>query len=306
MGDVQMTSADVASAVTFKIDKNVLKNLRNDLVFANDAWTEQGEFDPGHDTVMFLSFEDLSPSTTPMTEGTRSDKRALTMGTVTLDTDQYGGLLSVTDVAKYKSPVDLIPIGSEKLTRESRVLIDQVHRDVIALGGTPYFANSRTSRGDLIAGDIPAVEELTSLKWLMFEGNIPIPADGYYRLLASPEVSATLALDPDFQEAVKYRDNMPLLKNEIGTIAGFRVMSVQNAPTVGTSPIVHLSIAFGDIKGWASGELSSFQSFYIPPGGDHGDPQSQEALLSWKIMFGVAVLDNARYYRYESVPAALS
>lgn len=304
MSDATLLSADIADSVTFMVNKNVLKNLRNELHYANEAYAEQGEFSPGHDTVRFLSFDDLSSSTTPMSEGVRPDKRKLVMGAVDLATDQHGGLLSIGDVAQSITPIDLVPVGTERLTRESREVIDKVTRDVIALGGTPSYANGVAGRASVAAN--AAVADLRKLKWKMFNANIPLPADGYYRLMVSPGVSHDLATDSNFIDAVKYTDRMPLLLNEVGSIAGFRIISVQNAPTVSNGSTVHLSIAFGDIKGWASGDIQTLRSYFVAPGGDHTDPLAQETLLGWKCMFGVAVLDNGRYFRYESLATDVS
>jgi predicted ThiF/HesA family dinucleotide-utilizing enzyme len=105
---------------------------------------------------------------------------------------------------------------------------------------------------------------------------------------------------------VKYTDRMPLLKNEIGSIAGFRVIPVVNAATASSTTTVHISIATGGIKGWGAGELQSLQTFHVAPGGDHTDPLAQEELLGWKVMFGVAVLKNTYYFRFESAASDLT
>ena len=300
-------SSAVAAAVTFKTQKKVLQNLRNELVYANPDWAEHGEFDEGTDTLLFTDFPDLSPNTTPLSEGTAPTTVALTMGTVTVDTDQYGDVVGITDVAKIKSPIDLVGIAAERLTRESKEVIDTISRDTIVLGGTAYYAGTGNSaRADLAATDIAAVADLRRMAWQMFKSDIPRAADGYYRLLASPDVCNDLASDDDFIEAVKYTDRMPLLKGEVGEIAGFRVMSVQNAPTASSTTTVHLSIAFGDIKGWGAGELQSLSTYHVAPGGDHSDPLAQEELIGWKIMFGVAVLNNDYYFRFESAASDLT
>jgi N4-gp56 family major capsid protein len=300
-------SAAIAAAVTFKVQAKVLENLRAELVFANAEWSESGDFDPGTDTLMFTSFADLSASTTPLTEGTAPAKRALVMGTVTLQTDQYGDLLSITDVAKVKSAQQIVSIGSERLTRSSKELLDTISRDVIAAGGTPYYAGAaNAARADLASTDIATVDSLRRMAWQMFKSKIPRAADGYFRLLVSPDVAADISADDDFIDAVKYTDRMPLLKNEIGAIAGFRVMSVVDAPTFSSTTTVHASIAFGAIKGWGAGELQSLETAHIAPGGDHTDPLGQEELLGYKVMFGVAVLSNAYYFRFESAASDLT
>lgn len=269
---------------------------------------EQGEFDAGHDTLLFTNVPDLSLSTTPLTEGVAPTPRALTMGTVTVDTEQYGGSLSITDVAKSKSPIQIVDIGSERLTRESKEVIDQVTRDVIASGGTAVYANAtagaNTARADLASTDLITVADLKRLAWRMFKNSIPRHADGFYHLAVSPEVAFDLGNDSAFVEAYKYVDNTPLLRNEIGKIAGFRVQEVVNAPTFASSTTVHASIATGAIKGWGAGEIQTLQTFHEAPGG-HDDLLQQEELLGWKVMFGVAVLSNSYYMRYESAASTL-
>jgi len=314
MADALTLSSALANAITFKVQRQVLQNLRDELVWADPAFSESGEFDTGTDTLLFTDVPDIAGVVATAlhggnggSEGLRPFKRALTMGTVTVDTDQYTGLLSITDVAKVKSPIEIVSIGSERLTRESKEVLDLVSRDEIAAGGTPYYAGTgNVARADLASTDIVTVASLNRMAWRMFQTKIPRAADGYYRLFASPEVSADIMSDADFIDAVKYTDRMPLLKNEIGAIAGFRVMSVVNAPTFASTTTVHASIATGAIKGWGSGELQSLQTFHVAPGGDHTDPLGQEELLGWKVMFGVGVLKNAYYFRYESAASDLT
>jgi N4-gp56 family major capsid protein len=297
----------IANAVTFKVQAKVLENLRDELIWANPAFAEQGDFSPGFDTLMFTAFADLTPPSTPLTEGSAPTPDALAMTTVTLDTDQYGQTVNITDVAKVKSPQQLVSIASERLTRSAKNLLDNTSRDVVAAGGTPYFAGTaNAARADLAATDIAAVAELKRMKWQMFKSKIPLPADGYYRLIADPDVSSDLTSDDDFIEANKYGNAMQLFKNEVGSIGGFRVISNVNGATASSTTTVHLSIAMGDIKGWGAGELQSLSVYHVAAGGDHSDPLAQSELLGFKVNFGIAVLNNGYYFRYESAASDLT
>lgn len=305
MADVQTTASVLAAAITFKVQRDVLKNLRAELVYANEDFSQEGEFDEQSDTLMWVDVPDLAINTTPLTEGSRPDKRALSLGTVSCSTTQYGDLVSVTDVAKRVSPVRLIEIATERLSRQARESIDQISRDAIALGGTAFYANAVADRATLAAGDKADLADLKLLRATMFKNKIPMPADGFYRLMVSPNVAYDIQSDANFTDAVKYVDNMPLLRGEIGKIAGFRVIEVVNAPTFSSTVTVHASIALGDVKGWGMGELQSLETHHVAPGGDHSDPLAQEELVGWKVMFGVAVLDNSFYYRFESAATAI-
>jgi len=68
---------------------------------------------------------------------------------------------------------------------------------------------------------------------------------------------------------------------------------------------VYATIAMGDIKGWGTGDLQTLQTYHVAPGGDHSDPLAQEELLGWKVDFGVAVLSNGYFYRFESAATAV-
>lgn len=300
-------SSALSAAITFKTQKKVLENLRNELFWADPNFAERGEaLGDGFDTLLFTNVPDLTPSTTPLTEGVTPTARALTMGTVSISTDQYGGSVSVTDVAKNKSPIPLINIGSERLTRESKEVVDQVTRDVIAGGGTAYYAGTgNAARADLASTDLLTVGDLKKVDKKMFLAGIPRHPDGFYHIAVSAEVGYDLSNDADFKNANTYVNVENLLRNEIGTIAGFRVREVANAPTFTSTTTVHASIATGAVKGWGAGELESLTTHHVSPGGDHGDLLAQIELMGWKIDFGVGVLSNDYYFRVESAATAL-
>jgi len=313
MSDAVMSSSALSAAITFKVQKKVLENLRASLVFADKRFAEQGEFDPGHDTLMFVNVPDLSINVTPLTEGTRPDKRALTLGTVTVDADQYGDLVAITDLAKVKSPIELVPIASERVSRQASESLDQIARDVIALGGTTKYAGSNTSRADLASTDVVVASTLRKLHTQMYKAKIRPMADGFYRLWVHPNVSYDLrdenssgaTVSGSFVDVNKYVDNTDLIRGEIGRLEGFRIMEIVNAPTFSSTTTVYRSIALGDKKGWGAGDLQTLQTYHVAPGGDHTDPLGQEELIGWKVSYGVAVLSNGYFFGLESAATSV-
>lgn len=309
MADAVMSSSALSAAITFKVQKRVLENLRASLVFADKRFAEQGEFDEGHDQLMFVNVPDLPINVTPLTEGTRPDKRSLSLGTVTVDADQYGDLVAITDLAKVKSPIELVPIASERVSRQAAESLDQVSRDVIALGGTTKYANAvagaNSQRSDLASTDIMSAAELRKLKTQMFKAKIRPFADGYYRLWVHPNVEYDLRSDTaagGFIDVKKYTDGNvdDIIRGEVGRMEGFRIMSIVNAPTFASTTTVYRSIALGDKKGWGAGDLQTLRTYHVAPGGDHTDPIAQEELIGWKVAFGVAVLSNGYFFGLES------
>lgn len=307
MTDAVTSSSALSAAMTFKVQRGVLENLRASLVFADERFAEQGEFDPGHDTLMFVNVPDIALNTTPLTEGTRPDKKAMTIGTVTVDTDQYGDLVAITDVAKVKSPIQIVPIAIERLSRQADETLDQINRDVIAAGGTTRLIAPATNtvRADIASTEVATAAELRGLKTAMFKAKIRPFADGFYRLWVHPNVEYDLRSDTDtggFIDVKKYTDGLAddIIRGEVGRLEGFRIMSVVNAPTFASTTTVYRSIALGDKKGWGVGDLQTLRTYHVAPGGDHTDPLAQEELMGWKVNFGVAVLNNDYYFGFET------
>ena len=285
------------------VRRNVLKNLRANLVFADPAYSENGEYDAGHDVLTFIASPDLPINVTPLTEGQSPNKRALTFTTVTVSAAQYGDLVAVTDLLKVKSPVDVVEIASERLGRQSRESADQIARDAIALGGTAAYAGGVGSRAALGAGNLSTAAELRKLNVKMKKAKIPRFGDGFYRIWIHPNVEFDLRNDTatgGFIDVNKYASPETILRGEVGRMEGFRIMTVVNAPTFASTVTVYASLAVGDIKAWGTGSLQSLRTYHVPAGGDHVDPLAQEELLGWKVAWGIAVLDSTKYFRFES------
>jgi N4-gp56 family major capsid protein len=311
------TSDAFQAAITFTVQNTVLTNLRNDLVWANPALAEQGRFDKASDMLTFLKFPDLSSTTpqTPLTEGSAPTARAITMTTVTVSTAQYGDLVDISDIAKVKAPEDVIAIASERVGRTAKEVMDTITRDVIFLSGTAFIqgalSTTNAARSDLGSTEYLVGTDLVRLRSTMKAGNVPIPSDGYYRLYVGNNVAHDLRTDTtassSWIEPAKYteRARAEIQSGEIGILNGFRVIESDTAPTFSSTTTVYGSLAVGALKGWGAGELQTFQTYHVAPGGDHSDPLAQIEEVGWKMNFGVAALNNGYYYRVESAARAL-
>lgn len=306
------SSEAVQAAVTFTVQSKVLENLRDNLVWANPGMAEQGRFDPASDMLTFLKFPDMSSTTpqTPLTEGSPPTARAITMSTVTVSTDQYGDLVDITDLAKVKAPRDIVAIAAERTGRVAKEVMDTITRDNIFLGGTAFYQAGDTTRAGLASSDLLTGADLMKLRSTMKKNNVPIPSDGYYRLYVSNEVAHDLRTDATddtgWVESAKYTDRiMDVVRGEIGAWHGFRIIEADTAPTFSSTTTVYGSLAVGGIKGWGAGELQTFRSYHVAPGGDHSDPLAQIEEVGWKVNFGCAPLNNGYYYRVESAATSL-
>jgi N4-gp56 family major capsid protein len=296
-------SSALSQVLEAALQSKVLEPLRAALVFANKSWAEMGSFKPGADIIKFGSIGELSVATTPLTEGSPPTAVALSITATSVTAQQFGNLVDVTDLAKVKSPYDLAMAGMEKLARNAAESIDQLARDEIAAGGTFFAAEiGSTLRSQLDAGDLVTAGTLRQLRAKMFKSKIPL-AGRHYFLLVSPDVGFDIRNDTvagNFIDVNKYTDPSIIKDGELGTMEGFRIIEVVNAPTFSSSVLVHASVAFGSLPGWGWGDLQTLRTYDVPPGGDHSDPLGQSHKMGWKVDFGVAALSNARYFRLES------
>jgi N4-gp56 family major capsid protein len=271
-------------------------------------FAEQGQYDAGINKLTFIAVPDLAINTTALTEGAAPTPKALSITTVDITPTQYGDLVSITDLAKRFSPFDISNVATERVTRQAQESIDKVNRDVVAAGGTAFYADAVANRAALAAGNKLDAVDLRRLRATMFKNKIPPFADGYYRLMVSSEQGFDLRSDSTtggWIDVNKYATPETLLRGELGRMEGFRIMEVVNAPTFASTVTVHAAIAVGDLKGWGAGDLQSLRIYHVPAGGDHKDPLAQEELVGWKVAFGVAVLNSTYYYRLESAASAL-
>lgn len=304
----QTTSSALSAALTFKVQRRVLENLRASLVFADPMFADQGQFDAGHNTLTFITVPDIAINTATLTEGAPPTARALTISTVSITPAQYGDLVAVTDLARSFSPFDISNVAAERVTRQARESIDKISRDVIAAGGTAFYADGVANRAALAAGNKLDAVDLRKLRATMYLNKIPPFSDGYYRLMVSPQQGYDLRSDTTtggWIDVNKYATPETLLRGELGRMEGFRIMEVVNAPTFASTVTVHAAIAVGDIRGWGAGDLQTLRVYHVAPGGDHKDPLAQEELVGWKVAFGTAVLNSTYYYRLESAATAL-
>lgn len=304
----QTTSSALSAALTFKVQRRVLENLRASLVFADPMFADQGQFDAGHNTLTFITVPDIAINTATLTEGAPPTARALTISTVSITPAQYGDLVAVTDLARSFSPFDISNVAAERVTRQARESIDKISRDVIAAGGTAFYADAVANRAALAAGNKLDAVDLRRLRATMYLNKIPPFSDGYYRLMVSPQQGYDLRSDTTtggWIDVNKYATPETLLRGELGRMEGFRIMEVVNAPTFASTVTVHAAIAVGDIRGWGAGDLQTLRVYHVAPGGDHKDPLAQEELVGWKVAFGTAVLNSTYYYRLESAATAL-
>ncbi len=312
----QTASTAFAAAITFTVQKTVLQNLRDSLVWADSDLAQKGTFNAMSDQVMFTAIPDLSNTTpqTPLTEGSAPTARALTFSTVVFSTAEYGDVVNVTNVAKLKGPQGIIDTAVERETRVAGEVMDVITRDTIFTGGTwfGWTSTTHTNRAALDSSDKITGALLIKLHAKMKKAKIPAYPDGSYRLMLGTSTAFDLKSETtattSWAETHKYVETgvAALDNNRVGRLHGFEVYEVNTAPSFSSTTTVEAGIAHGPIKGWGTGDLDTLTNYHVSPGGDHSDVLAQIEAVGWRVNFGVGVLNNSYYFRVEGFGASIT
>ena len=317
-----------SALITELVSQQAQENLRNRLVHAMPGNYTAGRFQKGSNEIRYARYPDLTPLGVgdTLTEAAAPAEYDLTVTTESFVPKQYGKVLKISDLAQLDSPHDLISIASERLARAATESMDNIIRDVINQGTNVRYAAGRASRATVASTDKLTGLEIKQTVAKMKAANIPTFADGFYRAIIHPSVEFDLLTDTStngFLEATKYTKSLDLLNGEIGAYAGVRFMVSPSAKTytggVGGALTIHSSFFFGP-DAYIVGDSQTLQSYFVAPGGDHGDPIAQVATLGFKMRFGAILRGEGatgefdgsdtstgqpRYLRVESVASTL-
>jgi N4-gp56 family major capsid protein len=306
------TASAFSAAFQAAVQSQALKNLRDDLIWANPAFAEHGTLGEREDTLMFLQYPDLAITTplTPLTEGTAPTARVITMTNVIIGTSQYGDLVSLTDVAKIKGTTEVVRVASERVGRAAKEVINQVTRDAVFTGGTAYYTSvDHTTRVTLDTSDIITGLDIIKMRATAMKRNIPLFPDNTYHLYlgagATFDLQSETTDDSGWLDSQKYDNSGAVLSGEIGKFHGVRIFTNNLCPTFASTVTVSAGLLLGNIRGWGVGDLQSLTAYHNS-GNDFANPLAQLENVGWIVMFGAGTLSNSYYLRVEGFATAIS
>lgn len=290
----------------------VLLELRRQKSFYHRQWAQQRPMPSRYgDTIQFRKISKLEVSLTPLVEGVTPTGDSASVSAISATTQQYGRHMEFSDVVDFQQVDDILKEYVREQGYQANETLDTLTRDEIAGGSNVFYAEGRTSRDTLAAGDIPKIEDFRKIVLQMKKNHVRPAVNGKYLAIISPEVAFDLMVDPLFKEMMEYGSKItPIMENEIGDLYGMKFVEQVNAKTFdgegAAGANVHASIVIGNqaygittIKG--QGDIKSI----VKPLGSAGslDPLNQRQTIGWKVNAFVAKrLDETAIARYESIP----
>lgn len=256
----------------------------------------------GRSMTFFRYLEGDSSNVTQLTEGSQPTTKALELEKVEVDLEQYGQVLSISDIADATALFNNIEQATLRIGRDSALHLDSIIRAELfsnVTNVTDIFSGSTTSWGTSItAADASDwLDAATALKI-----NAATPLDGGFVAIVGPQQARDLLADSEWQEAHHYAEPQARLRGEIGRMHGVRFIETTEPFIANDSASQYTYAAGGDTFGsvvigaqaYGVPELSSQSTYspkvYIVNGADKGDPLNQKILVGFKSFFAAKTI----------------
>jgi len=194
-------------------------------------------------TFQYTTYARLPLPIATLTEGTTPSSRSMTISTVTATAEQWGDVVTLTDVAQLSIRHKPLQKAIQLLGIQSAETVEREIFETLMAGTTVKYPGTITSRPTVDTTDVPSADTLRKLVASLRANG----AMGMERPVAGTEdpelgdlyvgvvdtyVEQDFASDPDFIQAAKYAATKRLWEGEIGTFLGVRFVRSNSLPTL--------------------------------------------------------------------------
>ncbi len=205
-------------------------------------------------TAYFVRYTRMYVPVTSLTEGTDPNDSTISLEEVTATLDQWGDVLTLTDVAVLTTKHPLMQIAMELLSDNAQRVIDREIQMVWLAGTNVSYAGTATTRATIGATDYVTDTLLHKARISLLTNGAP-PRDGpanmsqnangknatgnlqggsAYLAICGPEVTgdimATAATSGLWAAVAQYQSKMAVYNAEVGTYLGFRWVETNFIP----------------------------------------------------------------------------
>jgi N4-gp56 family major capsid protein len=276
-------------------------------------------------STVWTRYDNLGSRATAEAEGTATTAEGMSATQVTGTVAQYAGAVRLTDVLLRGAKDDLKKIAFQRLGYQAGKAIDDVVRDVAAVGGTVRNASLASTTDVGYWSTIPqtavlSVAELRKASRSLMRNNaLPVGESltpggkkgqaqnpqGLWIAVVSPDSVYDLQGDTAtgaWVTANQYAGSERLFTGEVGKMYGTRFLQSRNAyvknegstyqSAITASGEIHASLIVGaDYFGVT--KFQNLETFWKPLGSSGtADPTNKLATAAWKTTFGARVLNS--------------
>lgn len=167
-------------------------------------------------TIQFTRYERLALPRTPATEGISPSAVPLTTAIVQAIVDQWIGTVKLSDIGIMTVKHPVLRIATDRSGTQHSETIDREIQTVLNGGTNVTFANGRTARSQLVAGDNISTDMLRGMIANLRAAGAPPFEGGFYAGVIDPFLEMDLNKDSTFANAAAYSNIEKLWNGEIG------------------------------------------------------------------------------------------
>ena len=284
--------------------KELIENAEPELV--HDQFGQKRPIPKGSGKVAeFRKYAPLVKQTTPLTEGVTPNGQKLSVNTIDVALNQYGGYVEFSDILLATTIDNNLTEGAQLLGAQAGRTSDTITREVLAAGTNVLYADGKSARSAIAQTSVLTVNDVRkAVRALKIQNAKKI--DGYFIGIIHPDCEYDLMNDPLWQYPHQYVDTENIYDGEIGRIAGVRFVETTEAkifPAAGASNtnVYGTLIVAANAYGVTEIEGMGLQMI-IKQLGSAGtaDPLDQRATEGWKLTKGATILVQEYMVRIES------
>jgi N4-gp56 family major capsid protein len=290
----------------------MLERLVDNVVFMNYGKKQNIPKRAGA-TTSFRRLDLPTLSTTAIVEGTTPNALDLSITKVSATVNQYGAWTKVSDMLDLTGLDPVITETAQMFGDHAGLSMDQVVRDIVAAGTNVRYANSKTARNLVAAGDKISAADIIKIRTTLVKNNakqIKLPNGGKgYVAFTHPEVVANIMQLQEWKDQNTYVDVKNREQGIAGQMYGIYFLEATTAPVFsaagaggidvyGTVVIGDGAYGIPDVQGSSKPEIIVKNS-----NGDNTDtsnPMNLYSTVAWKSVFTAIRLQEKVIVRYES------
>jgi N4-gp56 family major capsid protein len=300
-------SAGMSVEIKEFYDRTLLERALPNLVFVKHGQKKPIPKGNGK-TIEFRKFNSLAPAMTPLTEGTPPTAKDLSVTAINATVNQYGDVVSVTDVLEQTAYDPVITETVEIEGEQAGETLDRVTRDILLGTTSIYNVGGGVDEDAITVANKLTADEVLKIRTIFKRNNIKPFEGGYYLMFCSPEQLADVMRDPLWQAVNEYNNGgNNIEKGEVGRIHGFKFIDTTLVePTDNaTSVPIYSGLALGrHAYGIVDIENGSKPKTIIKiakdDDSDRSDPLNQVSTIGWKAMFTAVILNALALIRINS------
>ena len=243
----------------------------------------------------------VTAATATLTEGVVPNSTAFTYSVISTTPVQYGMFVEISDRLIKAAPTKILTNAAGEVGRNMGRIIDQVIQTEVMAGTNVIYGGAAANRAALGIGDILTSAKLARAFTKLDAGDAPTVGNAGYVAVMHPFVLGDLKSETatgGWIDVSKYALPDKILKGEVGSLYGVRIVQSSNVQTFVSTTTVYPTLVMGS-GAYGITDFSSLETIYNKLG-TGADPLNQVASVGAKVDFAAKRLQEAAMVRIET------